>query len=199
MIQEDPFPRLDFREQDVVVPAPEDRQKTMLHVPGEGKYMVDGLKMSVFEEIPLKPPFSILFTTDDSGAWKYGISKESYVFDGITSTTCPVTALLEDPDNINDPGWKNPAVGFVFLWGTVKSDGSIENIVIKNDQTSLENIYRTYAYDGKQTKFAWVIGYLWSEGSGDSLQWYVRQECNRNVSLLYVVVNGVLCKVPFEM
>jgi hypothetical protein len=90
-------------------------------------------------------------------------------------------------------------VGFVFLWGTVDKDGVVESIEIKNDQTSLAYIYRTYALAGKQINFAWVIGYLWSEGTGDDIQWYVRQEAWRNVTLLYVVVNGVLCKVPFEM
>lgn len=147
----------------------------------------------------LATPWKIYLKNFQAG-WKFGVEYHSDVYDGVSWTTIPVSGLLTDPADENDAGWKFPKKGFVFLWGTMKADGAtVDKIEVKNDQESLEFIKRVDSEDGKQTQFAYVLGYLWSEGAGGNIQWYVRQEAWRHVTLLYVNVNGVLCKVPFEM
>lgn len=133
--------------------------------------------------------------------WKVGVDYHSDVYDGVTWTKQTVTGLLTDPSDPADAGWKSPQVGYVFLWGQLDESGAITSIEVKNDQDELDPdaMLRVKAVDGKQTEFIWVIGYLWSSGAGENIRWYYRQECNRHVTLLHVVVNGVLCKVPFEM
>ena len=133
--------------------------------------------------------------------WKVGVDNHSDVYDGVTWTNETVTGLLTNPLDENDEGWAAPQVGFLFLWGTVDENGEVTEIEIKNDQAHLDDIKRVDSTDGKQTQFAYVLGYLWSEQVGNSgqVQWYVRQEASRHVTLMHVVVNGVLCKVPFEM
>ena len=137
--------------------------------------------------------------TGESNNWKFGVSNQSDVYDGITWSKSSVTGLLTDPGNSNDSGWRAPQTGFVFLWGTVGTDGTIKSIALKNDQASLADIKRVDSASGKQTQFAHVLGYLSFESSGDGGMWIARQEAFRHVTLMYVVVNGVLCKVPFEM
>jgi len=133
---------------------------------------------------------------------KFGVSFRSDVYDGISWEKSTVTGLFTtDSPTDDDAGWHNAATGFVFLWGQLNDSGVITSIEVKNDQTTLSQtaMPRVKSVSSKQTEFIWVIGYLWSMTSGSTTQWYYRQECNRHITLMYVVVNGVLCKVPFEM
>jgi len=147
----------------------------------------------------LAHPWKIYLQKID-GAWKVGVDNHSDVYDGVTWTKLTVTGLLTDPADPADAGWASPAAEYLFLWGTMNVDGiTVDSIEIKNDQDDLADIKRVDSTAGLQTQFAWVIGYLWSTGTGDAIKWHYRQECNRHITMLYVVVNGVLCKVPFEM
>jgi hypothetical protein len=194
----EPFQQLPFTLERELLQAEDRVTQTRVEIPGVGDFLLKGTKVAVFGAKPLAEPWTIYLKYFASG-WKVGVSNQSDVYDGITWTKCPVTGLLEDPDNENDSGWAAPRTGFLFLWGTVNTDGEVTSIVLKNDQASLADIKRVDSAAGKQTKFAYVIGYLWSEQIGSTVQWYVRQEASRHVTLMYVVVNGVLCKVPFEM
>ena len=147
----------------------------------------------------LSSPWNI-YLRNIGGDWKFGVDGHSDVYDGVTWDKITVTGLLVDPADDADAGWSSPSGGFIFLWGTMGEDGiAVDSIEVKNDQNSLDDIKRVDSSDGKQTHFAHVLGYLWSTGSGADTQWYFRKEAFRHVTLLSVVVNGVLCKIPFEM
>jgi len=148
--------------------------------------------------VELRHPWTIFFKSI-SGSIKFGVEFHSDVYDGMSWDKITVSGLTEDPSNDSDPGWHSPDEGFVFLWGTVDEDGVVTDIDVLNDQASLDDIVRVTSVDGIQTKFAWVLGYIWNAGTELAPQWLVRQEAFRHVTLMYVVVNGVLCKVPFEM
>jgi len=149
--------------------------------------------------IPLDHPWTIRIKKIDS-SWKAGISHRSDVYDGMTWTKKTVTGLFtSDAPQEDNAGWIPVEAGFVYLKGTVDSEGEITAINVEWGEAALSGIFRVKSAAGQQTEFAWVIGYLWSSGTGDSIAWYYRQEAWRHITLLYVVVNGVLCKVPFEM
>jgi len=186
----------------VQVPEPVSARETVaqtdLYIEGQGRYRVRGVKTGLFDGTALPTPWQIRFQQEDNGTWQFGVDSDSDVYDGVNFTHVPVTGLLTDYTNPADNGWKTPKTGFVFLWGTMKADGvTVDKIEVKNDQTSLDYIKRVDSPSGKQTHFAFVLGYLWQDSTTG--QWWARQEAWRHVTLLYVVVNGLLCKVPFEM
>ena len=173
--------------------------RTRVEIPGSGDYMLEGFQVAVFGVRPLSSPWTI-HVKRVNGQWVAGVDGHSCVFDGVTHNKVQVEGLLTDPADVDDPGWEPPATGFVYLNGVVR-DGEVGNITVQisTPAASLDDIKRTTASDGAQTGFAHVIGYLWSEVIGSTTRWYVRQEAFSNLTLMYVVVNGVLCKVPFEM
>lgn len=130
--------------------------------------------------------------------WRMGIEAHSDVYDGISYSKKSVAGLLVDSTNQFDPGWRGVTQGFAYLEGTVSSDLSITAINIKYGP-DLGALERVSSSEGKQTKFTYVLGYVWSSGEGTSVKWLVRQEAFRHVTLLPVSVEGVLCKVPFGM
>lgn len=149
----------------------------------------------------LSHPWTIHLSKNETGRTVFGVEYQSDVYDGVSWDKKTVTGLVEKKDDKKDPGWKIPTRdSYIFLWGEIKEDGSVGKIEVKNDQTDLENIYRVNVENGKQTHFAHTLGYIWKTSKDqESDNWLVRQDANRHLTLLYVVVNGVLCKVPFEM
>jgi hypothetical protein len=190
----EPFAPLPFTVEQERLQAEDRVAQTRVEIPGVGDFLLKGTKVAVFGAKPLDSPWTILLKYDGS-AWKMGVSNKSDVYDGISWTKETVTGLLTDADNDNDPGWKTPRRGFVFLWGTVK-DGEVTKIEVKNDQENLAGIKRVDSSGGKQTQFAYVLGYLWDEQVGNATQWYVRQEAFRHVTLMRANVNGMICLVP---
>ena len=149
---------------------------------------------SVTEE--LGHPWKIYLSEDNT---KFGVEYKSDVYDGFNYDKITVTGLVEVLDNENDPGWKTITEGYIFLWGTV-ADGEVTSITVKNDQDSLDNISRLkFDSENKQTNFAHVIGYIWNNGTAQSPDWKIRQIGWRDISLMYVVVNGVVGKATFEV
>lgn len=192
------FPPLPFTLERIVLDAEERSEVSRVEIPGSGDYLLKGTKVAVYGPKPLRSPWTIIVRYTRSG-WRAGISGDSDVYDGVSWSKITVSGLLSNVENENDAGWNGVRTGFVYLKGTVDADLNVTRIDVEWGKTSLGDIQRVEASGGKQKSFAFVLGYLWSEGSGDNIQWYVRQEAWRHITLMYVVVNGVLCKVPFEM
>ena len=146
----------------------------------------------------LRHPWEIFLSPDGT---KFGVEYKSDVYDGYNFDKVTVTGLVEKSDDENDPGWKTPTQGYIFLWGTIDPEsGEITKIEVKNDQDQLEYIYRLqFNSEGKQINFAHVLGYIWNEGEADSPSWQIRQSAWRDITLLFVVINGQGGKGTFEM
>ena len=152
------------------------------------------------EKKQLRHPWEIILKNrgPDNGGWKVGVENKSDVYDGVTWTKKTVSGLLSGPLD-SDTGWTAPQEGYVYLHGIVNTSGVVTQIDLDWGETGLSNIERVKSASGKQTDFHFVLGYIWSETINGNTMWYVRQEAWRHLTLMYVVVNGVLCKVPFEM
>jgi hypothetical protein len=146
-------------------------------------------------------PWKIYLSKNAANRTVFGIEYQSDVYDGFDWDKKTVTGLVTRRDDIDDPGWKIPTEGYIFLWGEIDEDGVIGKIEVKNDQQELENIYRAKVNsEGKQTHFAHTLGYIWkTSDEPGSDTWLVRQDANRHLTMIYVVINGVACKIPFEM
>ena len=146
----------------------------------------------------LRHPWEIFLSPDET---KFGVEYKSDVYDGYNFDKVTVSGLVEKSDDPNDPGWKTPTEGYIFLWGTIDPEsGEITKIEVKNDQNQLENIYRLHFNgEGKQTNFAHVLGYIWNEGATNPPSWQIRQSAWRDITLLFVVINGKAGKGTFEM
>lgn len=125
---------------------------------------------------------------------QFKVNGDSDVYDGINFDRKTVTGL---------DTWTTARIGFVYLEGSVDASLNVTTITMKMLADLPERV--TTAAE-KQTKFVYVLGYLWSEtqtvsdgrgGSRSVTKWYVRQEAFRHVTLLIVQVEGVICKVPF--
>lgn len=147
---------------------------------------------------PLFPPWTI-HRQIKNGTVQFGIEYNSEIYDGVNLEHKPISGLLENYQDSDDAGWENAQVGFVYIKGTIL-DSVVTAIDVNWGEDNKSNINRVLSVDGEQTEFSWIIGYIYkyTDDDGDDV-WYLRQECNRNLTLLYVIVNGVLCKVPFEM
>ena len=141
-------------------------------------------------------PWKIYLSDDNT---KFGVEYKSDVYDGFNYDKITVTGLVKVLDDQNDPGWTTITEGYIFLWGTVVN-GVVESITVKNDQNSLDNIYRLkFDSENKQTNFAHVLAYIYNNGTAQSPDWKIRQTAWRDISLIYVVVNGVVGKATCEV
>jgi hypothetical protein len=163
-----------------------------------GSSITNRFARSASVENELRHPWEIFLSPDEK---KFGVEYKSDVYDGYNFDKITVSGLVEVSDNQNDPGWKTPQEGYIFLWGTVDpGSGEITKIEIKNDQDDLQYIARlSFNGDGKQTNFAHVLGYIWNSGTVSSPSWQIRQSAWRDITLLYVVINGQAGKATFEM
>ena len=162
-----------------------------------GSSITNRFARSASAENKLRHPWEIFLSPDGK---RFGVEYKSDVYDGYGYDKFNgITGLVEKADDENDPGWTTPREGYIFLWGKV-TDGEIESITIKNDQNSLNYIYRaSFDSEGKQINFAHVLGYIWNSGTADSPDWQIRQSAWRDITLLYVAVNGAIAKATFEM
>jgi hypothetical protein len=146
-------------------------------------------------------PWKIYLSKNAANRTVFGVETQSDVYDGFDWDEKPVEGLLTRKDDIEDPYWIIPKEGYIFLWGEIDEDGVIGKIEVKNDQQELANIYRAKVNsEGKQTHFAHTLGYIWkTSDEPGSDTWLVRQDANRHLTMIYVVINGVACKIPFEM
>jgi hypothetical protein len=164
-----------------------------------GSSITNRFARSSSTESQLRHPWEIFLSPDEK---KFGVEYYSDVYDGYNFDKFNgITGLVKKSDDPNDPGWKTPTEGYIFLWGTVDPEtGEITKIEIKNDQEDLQNIARlSFNGDGKQTNFAHVLGYIWNNGTSDSPDWEIRQSAWRDITLLFVAINGQLGKATFEM
>jgi len=129
-------------------------------------------------------------------SWVVGVNGESNVVDGIGGSGKTVEGLLTNPLDVGDGGWMTPIQGYLYIEGTIV-DGAVDGNIMVQIGADLPDAVSSSA--GKQTKFTKVLGYIWPMTVGTLTIWQVRQMAYRDVTLLYVTVNGVLCKVPFEM
>ena len=161
-----------------------------------GSSITNRFARSASAENKLRHPWEIFLSPDGK---RFGVEYKSDVYDGYGYDKITVSGLVRKADDESDPGWTTPTEGYIFLWGKV-TDGEIESITVKNDQNSLDNIYRAYFdSEGKQINFAHVLGYIWNSGTADSPDWQIRQSAWRDITLLYVAVNGAIAKATFEM
>ena len=149
--------------------------------------------------LQLDHPFyihSLTKTVDGVPTTWFGVDYNSSVRDGVSWTNVTITGLLTTPSPTDDDaGWQDSAVGYIYLEGGMEADGTCSSISVEVGAADMSEKPRIESDSGVQTVWRAIIGYVWQDGD----TWYVRQEASRDFTLMYVVVNGVLCKVPFVM
>ena len=157
-------------------------------------------------ESSLAHPFEVreqTISVDGVPTTQYGIGFHSEVYDGITMEPLTITGLLTSSSPAEDDGgWQDAVEGYIFLEGGLEADGTVSSLTVEVGGTTTPGgtmEERVSAESGVQTAFRVPIAYVWSDTSGPVTTWYFRQEAFRNFTLMYVLVNSVLCKVPFTM
>lgn len=168
---------------------------------------IDGKKLDVLsrdggagapaEGVALQHPWHIYVTNFGDG-WVAGVDYHSDIYDGITWDKKTVSGLLTDSSNPNDAGWNTAQQGYIYLRGMV-ADSVVGSINVNLGAATLDIIERIKipGSPAAQTEFAYVLGYLWSTTVGTATTWYVRQEAFRHLTIMNVLVNSVMCKIPF--
>lgn len=90
--------------------------------------------------------------------------------------------------------WTTVQEGYVVLEGEVNENGIVSNLEINGPLEELpERIKISEGPLPIQTNFAIELGYLYQDENG---KWKVIQTAFQNLTLYYVSLSGVLCKIP---